>query len=100
MPPPQALECPTREGEKGGVNVARPERHFIRSELRIRIRTWRAMLQSAPPAACGAEYKKNGDTTTQDDTVQNQYLSLPYPAVTIEELIKENKYYSSGTWDT
>ena len=45
------------------------------------------------------EYNKNGDTTTQDDTVQNQYLSLPYPAVTIEELIKENKYYSSGKKD-
>lgn len=33
------------------------------------------------------------DTLTQDDIVRNQYLTLPYPAITPEELKVEKKYY-------
>ena len=33
------------------------------------------------------------DTLTQDDIVRNQYLTLPYPAVSYQELEEERQHY-------
>ena len=35
------------------------------------------------------------DTLTQDDMVRNQYLSLPYPAVTKHNIHVEQQYYNN-----
>ena len=36
-----------------------------------------------------------GDTTTQNDIVRNQYFSLPYPAVSRQDLIAEKLHYTN-----
>ena len=46
------------------------------------------------------ERSKNGDTATDADAAQNQYISLPYPAVTTENLFKEKQNYISGKKNT
>ena len=35
------------------------------------------------------------DTLTQDDIVRTQYCSLPYPAVSNEEFVRERNHYES-----
>ena len=40
------------------------------------------------------------DTISQDDIVRNQYLSLPYPAVSQESLQSEQNHYHSDKWNT
>ena len=38
------------------------------------------------------------DTLTQSDVVRNQYSTLPYPAVTLEDLNVEKAYYDNKQW--
>ena len=40
------------------------------------------------------------DTLSQDDSVRNQYASLPYPTVTEQHLEREKKYYDSDDFKT
>ena len=38
------------------------------------------------------------DTLTQSDVVRNQYSTLPFPAVTLEDLNVEKAYYDNKQW--
>ena len=40
------------------------------------------------------------DTLTQDDIVRSQYLTLPYPAVSYQELEEERQHYIGKKKDT
>lgn len=42
---------------------------------------------------------RNGDTGSQNDIVREQYSSLPYPAVSEEDLFAEKNHYGGGLWN-
>ena len=46
--------------------------------------------------AYGSDSPEYWDTITKDDLVRNQYLALPYPAVTENAIQKEQHHYNSN----